>query len=83
MKNSVFTILSLFFTSAVFAETFVYVSESKDKKIAVFSLDESNGDLKRIGELIWILMEAPGNLFVLGIHPHCHISGGHHGRLAL
>ena len=28
----------------------MYVSESKDKKIAVFSLDQSNGELTRLGE---------------------------------
>ncbi len=44
------------------ADTFVYVSESKDKKIAVFSLDQSNGDLTRIGETE--LKGAPGCLAI-------------------
>jgi len=42
------------------AATFVYVSESKDKKIAVFSLDEKNGDLTRVGEIE--MSGAPGCL---------------------
>ncbi|MDA7597547.1 lactonase family protein [bacterium] len=48
-----FSLASLFvFLSALSnAATFVYVSESKDKKIAVFSLDEKNGDLTRVGEI--------------------------------
>ena len=33
------------------AETVVYVSESKDNRVAVFSLDESTGDLTRLGEV--------------------------------
>ncbi|MDA7926956.1 lactonase family protein [Verrucomicrobiales bacterium] len=38
-------------STGLFAETVVYVSESKDKKIAVYSLDESTGDLARISEV--------------------------------
>ena len=51
MKQTIIALLSSFLSSAVFAETFVYVSESKDKKIAVWSLNESHGDLKRLGEV--------------------------------
>ncbi len=38
-------------STGLFAGTVVYVSESKDRKIAVYSLDESNGDLARISEV--------------------------------
>ncbi|MCB1063093.1 MAG: lactonase family protein [Verrucomicrobiae bacterium] len=44
------------------ADTVVYVSESKDNRIAVFSLDESSGDLTRLGETP--MEGAPGCLAV-------------------
>lgn len=46
-------------TSAA-ARTVVYVSESKDNRIGVFSLDEASGDLSRIGQIE--LAGAPGSL---------------------
>ncbi len=44
-------LLSGFASFHAVADTYVYVSESKDKKIAIFSLDQSNGNLARIGEI--------------------------------
>ena len=51
---------TLFFVSVTSARTVVYVSESKDNRIGVFSLDESNGDLSRMGQIA--LVGAPGSL---------------------
>lgn len=50
------------FAFAASAKTVVYVSESKDKRIATFSLDEQTGDLTRLGEIE--LEGAPGCLSV-------------------
>lgn len=41
---------TLFLAPFLFAETFIYVSESKDKTIAVYSFDETTGDLERVGD---------------------------------
>ncbi|MCB1229126.1 MAG: lactonase family protein [Verrucomicrobiae bacterium] len=46
--------------TSVFAGTVVYVSESQEKRVAVFSLDETSGDLTRFGEVE--LDGAPGCL---------------------
>ncbi|MEX2579667.1 MAG: lactonase family protein [Verrucomicrobiales bacterium] len=46
--------------SAALASVVVYVSESKDDRIAVFSLDEADGALSRIGEIV--LDGSPGPL---------------------
>ena len=63
MKISILLTLSVgLFATPAFAETFVYVSESKDKKIGVFSLDEESGDLTRVGETE--LEGAPGCLWL-------------------
>lgn len=51
MKNLLFGLISLCVTSSLWGKTFVYVSESKDRTIAVYSFDENNGDLERVGEL--------------------------------
>ncbi len=50
MKIAAFILSVSLFVSPLLADTFVYVSESKDQRIAVFSFDQANGDLKRVGE---------------------------------
>lgn len=57
-----FVALVVLCSSRLRAETVVYVSESKDKKIAIFSLDEETGRLERIGEIE--VEGAPGSLVV-------------------
>jgi 6-phosphogluconolactonase len=47
---------------SVVAKTVVYVSESKDKRIAVFALDERSGALSRIGQVD--LEGSPGSLVI-------------------
>ncbi len=44
-------IISVLSMSHSYADTFVYVSESQDNKIGVFSLDEKSGELSRVGEV--------------------------------
>lgn len=61
MRTSLFLLLAVVLSiGSLRAETVVYVSESKDKKIAVFSLNESTGELTRVSELE--LEGAPGCL---------------------
>jgi 6-phosphogluconolactonase len=55
-------IASLFTSLAGAGETRVYVSESGDKRIAVYTLDEATGDLTRSGTMD--LPGAPGSLAV-------------------
>lgn len=59
-------------TSPLFANTVVYVSESKDKRIAVFSLDEESGDLARVGQID--LDGAPGCLAISSDQKHLYAS---------
>lgn len=63
MNRILLLLLILFSAPAISrAETVVYVSESKDNRIAVFSLDEKSGALYRKGEVD--LEGAPGCLWV-------------------
>ncbi len=66
MRTSLFSIAAILFSfiasRQTAADTIVYVSESKDKKIAAFSLDQSNGDLTRIGDIE--LKGSPGCLAI-------------------
>ena len=67
MKRILITVaaLSLMLTCALRAgPTIVYVSESGDNRIAVFSLDEASGDLTRVGAL-----DLPGSPGSLDIRP--------------
>lgn len=65
-----FGIASIF--TGLFADTVVYVSESKDKKIAVYSIDESSGNLARIGEVEF--EGSPGCLSVNHANSKLHAS---------
>jgi len=60
--NTMKAILALlcFVTSAFAGPTLVYVSESGEKRIAIWSLDEESGELTRVGEAP--LPGAPGSL---------------------
>ncbi|MCG8599104.1 MAG: lactonase family protein [Verrucomicrobiales bacterium] len=58
----VFSLHVVLLASPVVAGTFVYVSESRDNRIAVFSLHEENGKLERIGEVE--LEGSPGCLWL-------------------
>ncbi|MDF1815665.1 MAG: lactonase family protein [Verrucomicrobiales bacterium] len=51
MKFLSLAALLVFTSSVCFGKTFIYISEGKDKRIAVYSLDETNGGLKRVGAL--------------------------------
>ncbi len=62
MKLPVLAALAALVSPICQADTFVYVSESKDKKIATFSLDEESGELTRIGETE--MNGAPGCLWL-------------------
>lgn len=68
------TILSLLClaASAVAGPTIVYVSESGEKRIAVWSLDESSGELTRLGEAA--LPGAPGSLALSPDRRHLYAS---------
>ena len=59
-------------SSAFAGPTIVYVSESGEKRIAVWSLDESTGELTRQGELA--LPGAPGSLSFSPDHKHLYAS---------
>ncbi len=64
---NIFTRLGLlaglvFSPALLLAETMVYVSESKDNKVAVFVLDEQTGELARRGEVL--LEGTPGCLWL-------------------
>jgi len=60
MKKSVLLALALFIHPALAGPTVVYVSESGDNRIAIFTLDEKTGDLTRIGAID--LSGSPGSL---------------------
>lgn len=63
----------LTFASAAFAgSTVVYVSESGEKRIAVWSLDESSGDLTRLSEIA--LPGSPGSLSMSPDRKHLYAS---------
>ena len=49
--------------------------------VAVRQLEPGPGE--GIGERVRVLVEAPRDRLVDGIHPHGHVRGGHHGRMAL
>jgi len=59
-------------SSSVLADTVVYVSESKDRKIAVYSLDEVTGDLSRLSEVAF--EGSPGCLAVNKARTKIHAS---------
>lgn len=59
-------------TSAFAGQAVVYVSESIEKRIAVWSLDESTGELTRQGEIA--LPGAPGSLTLSPDHRHLYAS---------
>jgi 6-phosphogluconolactonase (cycloisomerase 2 family) len=59
-------------SSAFAGPTIVYVSESGEKRIVVWSLDESSGDLKRLGEAA--LPGAPGSLSISPDRKHLYAS---------
>ena len=59
-------------TSAFAGQAVVYVSESVEKRIAVWSLDESTGELTRQGEIA--LPGAPGSLALSPDHRHLYAS---------
>jgi 6-phosphogluconolactonase len=66
--SSLFSLLFfvLFGATTQAGPTIVYVSESGDNRIAVFSLDEETGELSRVGELD--LPGAPGSLDIRPDH---------------
>ncbi len=59
---TLFALIVLGMASSIWGATFVYVSESGDNTIAIFSLNETNGDLSRVGEID--LGGAPGCLWL-------------------
>lgn len=61
---------ALFLAYPAHGKTIVYVSEGKDKRVASFSLDESTGDLARLGEVA--LDGAPGCLALSPDGKHLH-----------
>ena len=63
---------ALFATNSLFATTVVYVSESKDKRIAVFSLDEQTGELTRNSQID--LEGTPGCLAISADQKHLYAS---------
>jgi len=70
LRTSLFTFLALIFCESVLGKTVVYVSESRDQKIAVFELDETTGDLKRIDDVE--VGGAPGCLALSGDGKHIY-----------
>ncbi|NNE92876.1 MAG: lactonase family protein [Verrucomicrobiales bacterium] len=58
--SSLILAASLVFSQFASADTNIYVSESKDNRVAIFSLDEKTGDLTRRGDIT--LAGAPGSL---------------------
>ncbi len=62
------------------ADTVVYVSEGKDQRIAVFSLDEATGDLTRTGQVD--LEGAPGSLALSPDRRHLYAALRSSGRFA-
>jgi 6-phosphogluconolactonase len=70
LRSSLFAFLTLMICDSVFGSTVVYVSESRDKKIGVFEIDESTGDLKRIDEVD--VGGAPGCLALSGDGKHIY-----------
>jgi len=63
--------LASLITCAAFAgPTIVYVSESGEKRIAIYSLDETSGELTRVGEAA--LPGAPGSLAISADHAHLY-----------
>lgn len=60
------------FASAAFANTVVYVSEGGERRIAVWSLDESTGDLTRVSETA--LPGSPGSLSMSPDRKHLYAS---------
>jgi|GEM_PF-2340922 len=52
MKKTLLLALALFTLPAAGGPTVIYVSESGDNRIALFTLNEANGDLTRTGALI-------------------------------
>jgi 6-phosphogluconolactonase len=69
--KAILTLLCLV-TSTFAGPTIVYVSESGDKRIAIWSLDESSGELKRVGEAV--LPGAPGSLSISPDRKHLYAS---------
>ncbi len=69
--KAILTLLCLV-TSAFAGPTIVYVSESGEKRIAVWSLDESSGELTRQGEAP--LPGAPGSLSISPDRKHLYAS---------
>lgn len=59
-------------TSGLAGPTIVYVSESGEKRIAVWSLDEASGELTRLGEAA--LPGAPGSLAISPDRRHLYAS---------
>lgn len=74
LTNTMKTLLTLlsFITSALAGPTFVYVSESGEKRIAIWALDESSGELSRLGEAA--LPGAPGSLSISPDQEHLYAS---------
>ena len=58
--------------TAIAGPTIVYVSESGEKRIAIWSLDETSGELKRLGEAA--LRGAPGSLSISPNRRHLYAS---------
>lgn len=74
LTNTMKTLLTFlsFITSALAGPTFVYVSESGEKRIAVWALDESSGELSRQGGAS--LPGAPGSLSISPDQKHLFAS---------
>lgn len=72
MKMKTLVTLLCLASSALAGSTIVYVSESGEKRIAVWSLDESSGELTRLGEAV--LPGAPGSLAFSPDHRHLYAS---------
>ena len=66
MKKSVLLAFALFIHPALAGPTVVYVSESGDNRIAIFTLDEKSGDLTRTGAID--LNGSPGSLAIRPDH---------------
>lgn len=66
MKKSVLLAFALFIHPALAGPTVVYVSESGDNRIAIFTLDEKSGDLTRTGAID--LKGSPGSLAIRPDH---------------
>jgi len=69
--KTILTLLCLV-SSAFAGPTIVYVSESGEKRLAIWSLDESSGELSRVGEAP--LPGAPGSLSISPDRRHLYAS---------